>query len=91
MKIKETVGYLMGADYLKKQGDQERQLFRANARTKSNKPSYSDVDFRTNVKIIGNQIITDFAWPIVLFSRVTGIDFGIKKVRKHLTKNKEPQ
>ena len=80
MKPKEALSYLTGADYLKRhKGYQQRLLAENTGSNESHLPL--DGDSKTATRVYSDRLRTIAEFPLVVASRVTGVDLALKKVR----------
>lgn len=83
MKPKEILSYLTGTDYLKKHSDHQQELIAEN--TGSDEPQLPlDADLKTAVRVHADRLRTLVEGPVVIASRITGVDAAVRKVRELL-------
>lgn len=87
MKLQEALLYLVGADYLKEHiADQQRLLAENIGNEKPHLPL--DGDLKTAGRFYLDRLRTVVEYPVVVASRVTGVDATLRNVRAQFAKNK---
>ncbi len=85
MKLKEALTYLTGADYFKRHFDYQQQLLAENIGSDGPHLPFEG-DLRTAARVYADRLRTMVEGPVVLASRVTGVDLALRKVREQLAK-----
>lgn len=80
MNSREVLSYLAGTHYLKRHLDYQQRIPAEN--TGSNEPHLPfDGDVKTAGRVYVDRLRTMIEYPIVVISRLTGVDAVIRKIR----------
>ena len=80
MKVLDSIKYMVGIDFLQRRLQKEKQLKRGSKGTKDILPTECGLD--TMAKIFGLRARTMVEYPLVVSTRVTGIDYVYQRLRK---------
>ncbi|MDO8570426.1 MAG: hypothetical protein Q7R97_02475 [Candidatus Daviesbacteria bacterium] len=85
--MKEVCLYLTGLDFvMQRAADEQKVLSEAVGDTELHLSF--DAGFNVGVRVFANRVRTMLEMPIVVASRITGVDLAVRKFREHL--NRQP-
>ena len=81
MRVIEFLGYLSGFDVFKKQYRKERELLRVIEESKGGPALPIEGGLEVIAKIFASRLMTIYQYPLIMASRVSGIDYVYQRLR----------